>query len=226
MYCMHCGTKNPDGARYCNNCGAAMNGSSSGKVSSGKKKSGTDWGYFFAMVVLLGVAIFLVNTVIDGIGFLFSGKGSAVKQDTKTDSGSSQVELYNPTPAPEAAPESGYIPNLVGNWEEVKLKDGNFNLNVSALAFSETIYNCTEFTVMMDVTMNAGTSCKDWQVWGRSGGSFVKIGKVYLPNGDGYISQPLYFSTPVTFDAIAITPTVVGGYSWSMGLSIVDVFTK
>lgn len=224
MYCRHCGTKNPDTARFCNNCGNPMNSAPSGKSSSGRKKTGIDWGYYFALVVLMAAAVFLVNSVMDGIGGLFSGKDSVAKSSTGSGTDASWVAAASPETV--AKTENGYIANLYGTWESVNLKDGNSNLNVSALVFSETIYNCTEFTVMMDVTMNAGTSCKDWQVWGRSGGSFVKIGKVYLPDGDGFISQPLYFSSPVTFDAIAITPTVAGGYSWSMGLSIIDVFTK
>ena len=116
--------------------------------------------------------------------------------------------------------------NLDGQWIDVNLKDGSSILNVSALAFTKTVYNCTSMTVNMNVTMNAGTSCKDWQNWGRNGDTFVKIGKIYLPNGDGYVSQTINFASPVTFDAIAVTPTIVGGYSWSLGLSITDVQTK
>lgn len=116
--------------------------------------------------------------------------------------------------------------NLDGQWIDVNLKNGSSILNVSALAFTKTVYNCTSMTVNMNVTMNAGTSCKDWQIWGRNGDTFVKIGKIYLPNGDGYVSQTINFASPVTFDAIAVTPTIVGGYSWSLGLSITDVQTK
>lgn len=129
----------------------------------------------------------------------------------------------------EATPtqdRGGYIAGLDGHWEDVYLQDGTFNLNVSALSFGQTIYNCTGFTVNMDVTMNAGTSCKDWQVWGRSGGTFVRLGKIYLAAGSGFVSQSLTFNSPVTFDAIAVTPTIMGNYSWSMSLGISDVYTK
>lgn len=120
----------------------------------------------------------------------------------------------------------GYVGDLNGQWESVHLQDGNNSLRVSALAFTQTIYNCTEMTVNMNVTMNAGTNCKDWQLWGRSGNSFVKLAKIYLPAGDGYISQTITFDSPVTFNAIAVTPTIPGGYSWSMGLSVTDVWTN
>lgn len=98
-------------------------------------------------------------------------------------------------------------------------------MNVHALCFSETIYNCTGLTVNMQVEMKAGTSCKDWQLWGRSGNSFVKIAKINLPAGDGYTSQTVTFSSPVSFDALVVTPTVLGGYSWGMAMAITDVYT-
>lgn len=144
-------------------------------------------------------------------------------------SGDLEYEDTDDEPASYGAPQqagTGYLGDLNGQWESVYLKDGNFSLNVSALAFSEPVYSCTKMTINMDVEMNAGTSCKDWQVWGRSGGSFVKLAKIYLANGSGYVSQTITFDTPVTFDAIAVTPTVVGGYSWSMGLSVTDVWVQ
>lgn len=212
MYCMHCGTKNPDTAKYCNNCGKSMNSAPSPKPAGGFFKR--------ALVTLVAFGIFY------GIGYVISSKPSEEKAAAGKDTGIVS-DLVQPKPevVVQTEPE-GYIANLGGSWEQVKLRDGNFNLNVSALSFTETVYNCKEFTVNMDVTMNAGTHCKDWQVWGRTGGKFKKIGKVYLPNGDGYVSQTLTFVNPVTFDAIAITPTIVGGYSWSMGLSITDVYTS
>lgn len=211
MYCMHCGAKNPDSAKYCNNCGKPM------KRAPSPKSSGFDWELLISVVVLIGAVIFLLNWGLD----MISGGISVVKNwigDRKEESSYSVTEEYNPA--------GDYTPSLTGTWQEVRLQDGNSNLNVNALVFPETVSDCTAFTVMMDVTMNAGTKCKDWQVWGRSSGSFVKIGKVYLPDGDGYVSQQLTFDSPISFDAIAITPTAKGGYSWSMGLSITDVITR
>lgn len=137
-----------------------------------------------------------------------------------------EADVYIPVQTESYEEFDGYIGNLVGNWESIHLEDGSSTLNVSAMAFSETVYNCTQMTIEMEVEMNAGTSCRDWQVWGRTGNTFVKLDKIYLAAGDGYTSQTLYFSTPVTFDAIAVTPTVVGGYSWSMALAVNDVWVE
>lgn len=213
MYCMHCGAQNPDSAKYCNKCGKPVRGSSSGG-------SGSGGGFFKRLIITM-----VVFGVFYGIGYTINSEPSKEKSSPQKDIQISS-DIIRPKQEAVQTEPAGYIGNLNGSWEEVKLKDGNFNLRVSALTFSQTVYNCKEFTVNMDVTMNAGTHCKDWQVWGRTGGKFVKIGKVYLPNGDGYVSQRLTFANPVTFDSIAITPTVVGGYSWSMALSITDVYTK
>lgn len=124
----------------------------------------------------------------------------------------------------EIAPE-GYIAELQGEYESVHLSDGNFSLNIHAMVFPEMVYNCYEMTVNMQVEMNAGTSCKDWQLWGRTGGKFVKLEKLYLEAGNGFLSQTVTFDTPVSFDALAITPTVPGGYSWSLVMLFTDVWT-
>lgn len=129
---------------------------------------------------------------------------------------------------PETTVWDGYVGDLSGEWESVHLQDGSSSLSVHAMAFPETIYHCTQMTVRMEVSMNAGTSCKDWQIWGRSGNRFVKLAKLYLPAGDGYVEDTFTFDTPVTFDAIAITPTAAAqsGYSWSMGMEICDVWVE
>lgn len=123
-----------------------------------------------------------------------------------------------------AQSDYGYTAELNGWWEQVHIQDGNLTLNVSALCFGETVYNCTGLTVNMDVTMNAGTSCKDWQLWGRSGNTFTKLAKVNLPAGDGYTSQSITFDRPVTFDALVLAPTIPGGYSFTISMTITDVY--
>ena len=120
----------------------------------------------------------------------------------------------------------GYIAKLSGSKEKVTLRDGYSTLNVYALVLSEKIENCKELTVNMSVEMKSGTHCSDWQLWGRTGTKFKKIGSVYLPGGDGDTSQTVTFSTPVSFDALVITPTIPGGYSWSLAFSITDVWVK
>mgnify|MGYP002986237381 CR=1 FL=1 len=131
-----------------------------------------------------------------------------------------------PKPEPTTKPTQpkNYIENVDGYWESTNLKDGNFSLNVHALVFYTPLVRCREMTVNMEVSMNAGTKCKEWQVWGRVNGQFQKIAKISLPAGDGAGSETIKFDTPLTFDAIIVTPTVIGGYSWSMGLSVTDAW--
>ncbi len=215
MYCVQCGTKNPDNAKFCYNCGVSMS-------KNGKKTPASQGGGFFRRLVVTAVVFALFYAVSYTVTSVFDSDSSSDKKDTE----SSQVSVTKQETTAVTKTDSGYIAGLDGYWEEVKLQDGSFNMNVSALTFYQTVYNCTGLTVNMDVTMNAGTSCKEWQVWGRSGGSFVKLAKIYLPAGNGEISQSVSFATPVTFDSIAVTPTVSGSYSWSMALGISDIYTK
>ena len=59
---------------------------------------------------------------------------------------------------------------------------------------------------------------------GKSERAVQKIAKISLPAGDGAASETITFDTPLTFDAVIVTPTVIGGYSWSMGLSVTDAW--
>lgn len=127
-------------------------------------------------------------------------------------------------PTTETTLPSDYIAELSGHWSGVHLVDGNSNLNVSAYVFNDGPVYCRQMTINMLVTMNAGTNCKDWNLWGRVGGEFKKLEKLYLPDGDGFGSQTVYFDTPVYLDAVVVTPTIPGGYSWSLGLSVTDVW--
>jgi len=227
MYCTQCGTKNPDGAKFCCNCGGSMNGGSVRQTTPVQKSNnGQKTGFFQRILISLVVfAVFYAGS------YAVTSMTSGDKADSKNVESPAIPTIAIQKKETEAAPapaqeRTGYIASLDGYWEDVYLQDGSFNLNVSALSFGQTVYNCTGFTVNMDVTMNAGTNCKDWQVWGRNGNTYVRLAKIYLPAGNGFVSQSLTFASPVTFDSIAVTPTIVGSYSWSMSLGISDVYTN
>lgn len=122
--------------------------------------------------------------------------------------------------------KGGYLGTPAGEMEETVLRNGSFTLNTHALVLKEAITNCKELSVDMSVEMHNGTKCTDWQLWGRKNGSFQKIGTVYLPNGDGDICQTISYDTPVSFDAVVLTPTIPGGYSWSLWFEIKDVWVE
>lgn len=219
MYCNNCGAKNPDNANFCNNCGSRMNGGSTVQSVPVQKSSG---GFFKKLVVsALVFALFYVGSYV-----ITSMSNEKKDASQKIDIGLTPPASAGVTADQEDTQTYASIASLEGYWEDVRLQDGSFNLNVSALTFNQTIYNCTGLTVNMNVQMNAGTSCKDWQLWGRSGNTYVKLAKIYLPAGDGYVSQSVTFPTPVTFDSVAVTPTIVGSYSWSLSLDITDVRTN
>lgn len=125
-----------------------------------------------------------------------------------------------------ASPESENILAYYDwDWIDATIQEGSSTLTVSAAGFNHTLRNVKSFTVYMDVEMYANTSCKDWQVWIRRSGSYERAAKIYLPDGKGEVTQTVTLSSPASFDAIAITPTVPGGYSWSMTLGLSDFRT-
>ena len=124
------------------------------------------------------------------------------------------------------AKPAGYTDFLYGSWEKVTLYSGNLTINVYALKLDQKLVQCKEFTLNMSVEMNKGAKCKDWQIWGRTNGSFKKIGNISLPEGNGDTIQRVVFDSPVTVDAIAVTPTVPGGYSWTNVFYLTEIWVK
>ena len=149
--------------------------------------------------------------------------------ENKSASGSSEVpentvlkEEASGTPVTTQA-DSKHLDYVDGDWESVTLRDGSSTLTVHAVAFTQELTRCKKMTVNMDVTMNANTQCKDWQVWGRVGGQFVKLDRISLPSGRGATTQTGRFDPQVPLVASGGTPREPGGYSWSMSLYVTDV---
>lgn len=115
---------------------------------------------------------------------------------------------------------------LDGDWEKAKIADSNCTWNIHAFRLDETLSDCKSFDLEFDVTMNYGARCKNWNVWAGYCGSYSKIGSIYLADGDGYVSKTIKLRNATTFDAIAVTPTVSGSYSWSFSLGISNPVTS
>ena len=114
---------------------------------------------------------------------------------------------------------------LSGDWEKVSLSDGDQSLTVYAFRFDETVRNCTSFDLEIDVSMKNNTHCQNWQIWLGYRGDYTKVSTLNLPGGDGYASKTVRLSGSQTFDAIAVTPTASGSYSWSLWLGVSNVST-
>ena len=126
-------------------------------------------------------------------------------------------------PAMRVGAETEY---LSGDWEEATLKDNSRTWDVHAFRLDETLYNCKSFDLEVDISMNYGARCKDWQVWVGYRGDYSKVGTIYLADGDGYASKTIRLRDATTFDAVAIVPTVQGGYSWSFYLYVSNPVTR
>lgn len=109
---------------------------------------------------------------------------------------------------------------LSGDWEEATLEDENWIWTVYAFRFDSTLYDCTAFDLEMEVTMNYGARCKNWDIWVGYRGTYTQVGTMYLADGDGYTSKTVRLSSPTTFDAVAVTPSADGSYSWSQYLDV------
>lgn len=123
-------------------------------------------------------------------------------------------------PSSSASDDDDDIKLLDGDYEKVKIRVGSSTYTVHALVLDTPLRSVRSIGVAINVTMKNNTHCYDWDVWVRSGGSFKKVGSLYLEDGDGFTVDTIYFKNATNFDAVAVLPTVPGGYSWSMGLGV------
>lgn len=113
-----------------------------------------------------------------------------------------------------------------GDWEAVKISEGGYVYTLHAFAYKEKIAGCRSFNIAVDVELDPGASCNDWQVWLRSNGTFVKAGTIYIPDGEYAAIENIHFATPISFDAVVVTPLTMGNFSWNMLSVIYDIQTK
>lgn len=135
---------------------------------------------------------------------------SNAKTDSHTDSGASDDYADSDTDA------------LSGDWEQVRL-DG---ANTYAFVLDTTLRKCTSFSLDFEVSMNAGSKCEKWQVWGGRDGSYTKLDNFYLRGGNGSASTTVWLPNAMTIDSIAVTPTKQGNYSYTFDFIVYDPYCK
>lgn len=128
-----------------------------------------------------------------------------------------------PTTAPKSASESDSDEDIVlleGDYEKVNIRTCSNNYTVHAFVLDTPLRGVRSIGVAINVSMKYNTHCYDWDVWVRSGGSFKKVGSLYLEDGDGFATDTISFKYATNFDAVAVIPTKPGGYSWTMGVGV------
>ena len=108
-------------------------------------------------------------------------------------------------------------------WADAKIRTTYGTVTTSAYVLDTPAKNCSSFDLDVEIEMKKNTKCYDWDIWVRSGGKFVKAGSLSLLGGTGSASKTVKLSPAKNFDAVAITPTTRGSYSWSLGMAVSNV---
>lgn len=236
MYCSNCGKQIADNSAFCSYCGRPVTGQNAQQSAPqtnpkpAKSRQTQKQSIWVRLVVI--VVFFLVGRFL--IAPLFLEKKTSSPEVTTPAFTVPEIKFEKPevsiptvpeipTTMPEIPATVAPQQDLSGSWERVNIKKNGNSYDVGAFTLNRTLKNCTQMNVEIDVTMNANTSCKDWRVWVREGGTFVEAGSIYLPNGSGSTSQMVYFSPARTFDSVAVLPAIPGGYSWSLALGLSDI---
>ena len=110
--------------------------------------------------------------------------------------------------------------SAAGHFVDATIRTNYGTVSTAAYVLDTPAKNCTSFDLDVEIEMKKNTKCANWDIWVRSGGSFKKVGSIYLENGDGFTTDTVYFDSATSFDAIAVLPKIPGGYSWSMALGV------
>ena len=110
-----------------------------------------------------------------------------------------------------------------GHWKEVKIRTSYGNVSTHAYVLDSPAKNCASFDLDVEIEMKKNTSCANWDIWIRSNGSFVNVASLSLSGGNGSASKTVKLKPARDFDAVAITPTKRGNYSWSLGMAVSNI---
>lgn len=106
-----------------------------------------------------------------------------------------------------------------GDIEKVKFEIGKDKYSTYGYVFHQPIKRCTSLELEIELYPRAGAYCQDWQVWVKSYDVYSESCTLYLPEGKGKCTKTIYFHTPTTVDAIAITPKKSGNFSWDLSVN-------
>ncbi len=111
-----------------------------------------------------------------------------------------------------------------GYWSSEKYQITN-DFNGYAWMLDPYIPNCTNLKIEFDVEMHSNSYCEDWDLyaWDGEQGKWVRLGYLYLPNGDGSTEKTVCLEHPINMVSIAVVPRKTGSYSWTQSIS---VYTK
>ena len=195
----------------------------SGTTSSSNRSSSSGMGFYWPVVFLLVILAIII----------FKPFSTSDSPKTKTGAVSpfvqSTAHTHDWVPATYDTPEycsscgeqqgnvKGYIGDIGGTWEDMKINGWNSNM----LHLSTPIAGMRKMTVHLKTEMNAGTRCKNWDLYIRTD-QWEKKGTIYLADGYGEGSITLYGDGTEWVEWIAVVPTVKGNYSYTQWLYVSD----
>lgn len=114
---------------------------------------------------------------------------------------------------------------MAGGWDDVTFREGRQTYNAAAFVLATPATDCASFDIAIEVGMKGKARCKEWTVWVRERGEFYRIGDLYLSNGQGFVSATMYPRSHGSFDAVAVVPTALGSYTYSLDMEISNIVT-
>ena len=157
-------------------------------------------------------------------------------------SSTGSASLFSTSPIPAAAPdpviteytfgssgqqdsayEDSHLPYVIGTWSDERYtKNGAWS---GIYQLDQTLYNCKKFTLYFKQENSSNLTLTSFNLHVRSNGTWNTVGTFAMEKGSSVESWTVFeFPEGITFDAVAVTPTVSGNYRYTSWVGVEDVW--
>lgn len=166
-------------------------------------------------------AILFVILILLGFCFMKS-----IKEDNR----SAAPESVTTEPASSSsgqqasASEDTHLSYVTGTWADDKYTHTNGSWS-GIYQLDQTLYNCKKFTLYFKQENTTNLTLTSFNLHLRSYGTWNTIGTFTMEKGSSVETRVLCeFPEGIAFDAVAVTPTINGSYSYTSWIGVEDVW--
>lgn len=123
----------------------------------------------------------------------------------------------------DSAYEDSHLPYVIGTWSDERYtKNGAWS---GIYQLDQTLYNCKKFTLYFKQENSSNLTLTSFNLHVRSNGTWNTVGTFAMEKGSSVESWTVFeFPEGITFDAVAVTPTVSGNYRYTSWVGVEDVW--
>lgn len=124
----------------------------------------------------------------------------------------------------DSASGDTYLSYVTGTWAEERYTHTNGNYS-GIFQLNQTLYNCKQFTLYYKQENTTNLTLTSFNLHLRSNGTWNTMGSFTMEKGSSVETRVLCeFPEGITFDAVAVTPTINGSYRYTSWIGVEEVW--